>query len=329
MRIPKILFEVAALLLILIVVFYVWRYAGQWIDTNVSGFKGADLKTNDIEARGLYGDKFGAVNALFSAFAFAGIIFTIFLQRRDINQTRTAFESQNETANHERFDSTFFQLLTLHNEITSTLSDLESSGKKSFESFNEKLRQSGEFFPLYIALSKLQTQEVRSLRDSKSIDGISTAQLTEADRSNIKLSINKGPAGCDNFLDTSVEMHEMDIARAYSLAATEHIDKYSHYFRNLYHILNFIKESKLIKDLEKSLYIKIVRSQLSETELVALFYNSITSVRLPGREEMELGHPKMGKLLAEFDILQNMSPRSLIHPIHLAIFKKNNPGTKT
>jgi len=56
---------------------------------------------------------FGVVNALFSGLALAGVIFTIFLQskelslqRDELKQTRSVFEKQ-------QFESTFFQLLKL------------------------------------------------------------------------------------------------------------------------------------------------------------------------------------------------------------------------
>ncbi len=63
--------------------------------------------------RGAFGDMFGAVNALFSGLALAGVIYTIFLQskelalqRDELKQTRSVFEKQ-------QFESTFFQLLKL------------------------------------------------------------------------------------------------------------------------------------------------------------------------------------------------------------------------
>jgi hypothetical protein len=37
-----------------------------------------------LESRGQFGDMFGAVNALFSGFAFLGIIYTIYLQRNEL-----------------------------------------------------------------------------------------------------------------------------------------------------------------------------------------------------------------------------------------------------
>lgn len=38
--------------------------------------------------RGTFGDQFGAVNALFSGLAFTGLIYTIILQRRDLEIQR-------------------------------------------------------------------------------------------------------------------------------------------------------------------------------------------------------------------------------------------------
>ena len=40
---------------------------------------------NDSEKQGQFGDQFGAVNALFSGLAFAGLIFTIILQKKELS----------------------------------------------------------------------------------------------------------------------------------------------------------------------------------------------------------------------------------------------------
>lgn len=42
------------------------------------------LKGLEPQIRGTFGDMFGAINALFSGLAFAGIIFTILLQRKEL-----------------------------------------------------------------------------------------------------------------------------------------------------------------------------------------------------------------------------------------------------
>ena len=85
--------------------------------------------------RGTFGDMFGAVNALFSGLAFAGLIVTLLyqkeelkLQREELAQTREElkgqreeFEEQNKTMKRQRFENTFFNMLSLQQEIVANL----------------------------------------------------------------------------------------------------------------------------------------------------------------------------------------------------------------
>ncbi len=50
----------------------------------------------DAPTRGQIGDQFGAVNALFSGLAFAGIIYTIFLQRTELGLQREELAATRE-----------------------------------------------------------------------------------------------------------------------------------------------------------------------------------------------------------------------------------------
>ena len=317
--------EIFSFLFIFLMVVLFWGAMWWWIDSSVK----TTSPTETIgSARGTFGDKFGAINALFSGLAFAGLITTIMLQRRELAETREAFEKQVVNVNIQRFDSTFFQLIALHNDITAKLSVLSKEGRQAFTVFNEQLRQSDADFPVYLALSKLDRPEVRNIIQLKTIPENCKIKLEEADRANITTSLTDGGTiACENYLDENQEMQQKKIELAYTKAALIHIDNFSHYFRNLYHLLRFIKESELINSEEKRRYTKILRSQLSEPELFALFYNSLCSIKLPGRETMELGFPKMSALLQEFDILQNLSPRSIYHPMHRALFKDNYKGS--
>lgn len=317
-----VLLDLLLLLLIMALVLGVWAWGWSWIDANEELNSASDA----LAARGQFGDKFGAINALFAGCAFAGIIFTIFLQSREIRQTKSMLEEQLTGANKNRFDGTFFELVRLHSDITAKLADLQHNGRHAFKAFHERLISSDADFPAFCALNKFTREEIRVIRDARSIPDEFKSRLQAADISNLETALERGTACCDNYLDDTPALHEEKVRKAYTLAAEHHIDNYSHYFRNLYHALRFIKESELIGNAEKQRYAKILRSQLSEPELVGLFYNSLTSITLPGREGMELGHPKMGKLLKEYDILQNLSPRAILHPKHQEIFNKNNGG---
>lgn len=80
------------------------------------------------EDRGTFGDMFGAVNTLFSGLAFAGIIYTIYqqgtelkLQRIEVAKTNEQLENQAKTMNIQRFENTFFQLISMHQEIIANI----------------------------------------------------------------------------------------------------------------------------------------------------------------------------------------------------------------
>lgn len=307
--------EVTILILVLLAISLIWMGAWWWIDNYIISSTPSD---SDAAVRGQFGDKFGAINALFSGFAFAGIIFTIFLQRRDLRETHAVMS-------HERFDNTFFQLLQVHITISDKLAVRGGfSGKQAFEAFNTHLKSCDVDFHAFCALQKLSRDQIRKIIDDGAISRELFQPLDESDISNLTESRTRGVSTFNNFLDTSISMHEQKIVSAYMKSASQYIDDFSHYFRNLYHILKFIEESSLISDTERNRYSRFVRAQLSQSELVAIFYNSISKISLPGRENIELGHPKMGRLLKKFDILQNLNPRNLIHPTHISIFDVNN-----
>src|SRR5688572_12156307 len=85
----------------------------------------------DKEDRGPFGDMFGAINALFSGLAFAGVIYAnrlqraeLRLQKYELKLTRAELQGQkeqlslqNDTLKRQNFESTFFQQLRLHNDI--------------------------------------------------------------------------------------------------------------------------------------------------------------------------------------------------------------------
>ena len=72
-------------------------------------------------ARGTFGDSFGVVNALFSGLAFAGVICAILLQKKELELQRAEIREQKETLQKQNFESSFFQLLGLHNDIVNSM----------------------------------------------------------------------------------------------------------------------------------------------------------------------------------------------------------------
>ena len=88
------------------------------------------LPANSVEVcpPALFGDSFGVVNALISAFAFAGMIVTFRLQRTELKMQREElaaqreeFSQQNETMRLQRFENTFFHMMELQQDIVNDL----------------------------------------------------------------------------------------------------------------------------------------------------------------------------------------------------------------
>ncbi|MGO4953090.1 hypothetical protein [Paenibacillus sp. S25] len=73
------------IVLIALGIFGVWAGSGWAINTWINA-----------SYRGTFGDMFGAVNALFSGLAFAGLIYTISVQRDELQEQKKAIEMQTE-----------------------------------------------------------------------------------------------------------------------------------------------------------------------------------------------------------------------------------------
>lgn len=233
--------------------------------------------------RGTFGDMFGAVNALFSGLAFAGLIVTLLyqkeelqLQREELAQTREElkgqkeeFKEQNETLKRQRFENTFFNMLSLHQEIVKSFEFTEINTKRSFshgdfvESTVPKSRTGLDYFKysfeqIPCGLNKQSYRGIRGVLLNHSIDGYKESSVP-------------------TILD--------------------------HYFRNLYRIIKFVDESPLLLDIhERYQYTSIVRGQLSRYELLWLFYNGLSVY----------GNDKFKPLIEKYALLKNIRVELLV-----------------
>lgn len=314
-------------LLIAVVLGLCW---GGWylIDHYVEPAPGETLTA----ARGAFGDKFGALNAVFSALAFAGIIFTILLQRRElsfqrneIRESKKQIEKQNELIGRQRFESTFFNLLRLQGESTSRLELLSNRGGEACGAFHVALSECDPHFPVFACLAKLERESIRKIKvvENRILDFCPS--LESSDVSTLDDARKGLPEAFDTYLDENLEMHSGKIKKAYEKVATQHFYKFSHYFRGLFNIISLVDSYNDLDDESRKSYAEMLRAQLSDAELVCLFYSCLMSYSLPGRSP-ELGCPGLGQLLVKYDFLKNMNWNYLIHPIHREIFNRNNGG---
>ena len=239
---------------------------------------------NEDNNKALFGDSFGAVNALISAFAFAGMIVAVMLQRHELRlqrhelrqtyeemeQQTTQMSEENKTFRIQRFENTFFQMLGLLESITNQLSfsylpQAKSKGNLSFrpeEEFvegRELFREAFEKVPHQIGTPT--GDPARPAR--RAVSGM---------RGLLK---EEGLTGYNNSYSPTY---------------------FDHYFRMIYRILKYTKESRLIEEDERYNYACILRAMLSRYELVWLYYNGLSPV----------GRDKLKPLLEHFCILKNL-----------------------
>ena len=83
---------------------------------------GLSLSPESENTRGIFGDMFGAVNAVFSGLAFAGIILSLYMQRielkiqrkelkltrKEVKKTNKQFRLQNQTMELQKFEKHIF-----------------------------------------------------------------------------------------------------------------------------------------------------------------------------------------------------------------------------
>ncbi len=238
--------------------------------------------------RGTFGDMFGAVNALFSGLAFAGLIATLLyqreelkLQREELAQTREElkgqreeFEEQNKTMKRQRFENTFFNMLSLQQEITHNLS------------YENPIQDEAELM--------MYDVKQRAYKNRAVFEGLYTNAI-----------INYDGSLCYGGIINKLAIHG---CAAYSLVRG--LSFLDHYFRHLYRIFKYVDTSDSISEDERYEYACIIRSQLSDYELVMLFYNCLTAN----------GLAKFKPLIEKYSIFNNLRIELLADIEHIKLY---------
>ena len=195
------------------------------------------------------------------------------LQTEELSETRKIYEEQNKTMKRQRFENTFFNMLSLQQEIVANLS-VESKEVKRGE----------------VVIKNYKGREVFE----KIYEGINVYVLYEEITIGIKENVY-------NKIENYNEYRWL-------------ISRFDHYFRHLYHIFKYIDETDLIDEKERYDYASIVRSQLSDYELVMLFYNCLAQ-KDNGAEEN-----KFKPLIETYAIFNNLREDLLAKKDHYKLY---------
>lgn len=269
-----------SILLIGGVIFTVLVYAGVLI------YLTWPISELSISNSGVFGDSFGLLTSLFSGLAFAGLIITIVmqkkelaLQREELSLTREELsgqkqemQAQNETLKVQRFENTFFKMLEFlencRNDVFYQSQGSSFEGKDAIKQLYERYTKVhlGEY------IIEHHNQKWMFKEDCKTEEGI---------------------------------------VREYNEFYKQYGDELGQYYRTLYNVLKLVDRANFLD--EKTIYTNLVRAQLSRYELSLLFYNCLS----------DYGREKMVPLVKDYKILKHLEP-SVLPEDNLNIWQKFN-----
>lgn len=288
-----------------------------------------DLKYSNLTERGSFGDKFGFINSLFSGLALAGIIYSIFLQQKELSHQRTELKETKEEFKDQNFQTTFFNLLKIQNQlandISATIGDLSSYDKENYkEIIGRKFFNQSKFQLLRInkALDSIRYSNYSRWTEEDNYEhGPSNSWDAEDLTKSMKQAFTLKYFQIDKDMwENSKEQSPIERAeRLYAIFFNKFHFAIGHYFRHIYHILLFVEETekekitktndvrekeKIQKDFKQ--YAEFIQAQMSTPELFLLFYNA-------------LSFPKLQRLLIKYNTLENLPIEDLISEEHNVI----------
>jgi len=77
------------------------------------------------------GDTFNILTSLFTGLAFAFVVISVTLQKKELEETRKEFKGQREALENQQFDNKFFQMLNVFNNVIETIK-LHNENKEIF-----------------------------------------------------------------------------------------------------------------------------------------------------------------------------------------------------
>lgn len=191
---------------------------------------------------------------------------------------------QSKTSKVQQFENTLFNLIYLQNDILSGISKGEHHGR--------------QVFSLAVAI----VQQVLDGELFTSDDGAGGTIVRKEAIVNLEHAKNI-------FRSQYIENYYKDFE-----------DAFSHYFRNLYHILKYIHQSTLINDRLKHFYASLVRAQLSQNQLHVWMFNAMWP---------EHGNPNALYLIKKYNMFKNFNEDTVTPAVWWEYFEELTKNVRT
>lgn len=222
---------------------------------------------------GEWGDFFGGVlNPILTFIMFMGLLITIVIQQEELKETRVelkrsadALGEQGAGMKRQNFESTFFKMLSIHNDIVNSI-DLVNS--------NNRITSGRDCFNVFY--TRFNKEYRKHVEQGK-------GRYTE----------------------------QQYIELAYQIFWKNHQTELGHYYRYLYNIVRFVEE----EGFEGGPYLRLIRAQISDQELLLLFYNCVTK-----------NGGNFTRLVEKYALLDNMPKIRILNEEHLSLLDSTAYG---
>ncbi|MFN1217655.1 putative phage abortive infection protein [Chryseobacterium kwangjuense] len=201
--------------------------------------------------------------------------------RLELAGQKLEMKEQNETLKLQKFENTFFNLLSLHHQIVDGIDEIEA--KETSKGGRDLLKERSSFVA-HVNRNENKTVEHVIIRGRDVFKNSYQYLMNRIERKSET-----------DFLDNYMVV--------YSSVQTD----FGHYFRNLYRIIKFIDETQFMEDEAKNFqnqykYTSMVRAQLSDYESLWLFYNCLSTN----------GKEKFKPYIEKFALFKNL-PKEKVH----------------
>lgn len=214
--------------------------------------------------------------------AYIGGVAGVFLTLLTIILLIITLYSQNKNATISQFESSFFELLRLHKEITDRIGGTVD--------IPIKYESGGDEFTGLTYFEKL-SKEIQKTFDNNA-DYILKKHYDDTNYKHILEDKTQMQKTIDSFYNELYQGRESELG---------------HYFRSLYHLIKFVNDSQIGN---KKRYIELIQAYLTDSELHCTFYNGVA---IYGRERLK-------PLLDDYSFLENIKPKGEIFEKQFEMF---------
>lgn len=313
-------FESIGIIIFLIVLYFSYNYFNGIFNSLYNNSK----TTECHEIYGYFGSYVGGVLGTIIGFV------TLFFVYITYTSQRKELKLQRELIAQQQFESTFFNMLNVHRELKNSLRIIRNPSKIGIEVFNSIKSDYEQIFHSDKANNILKFENISTFESIEISNKVKELKSIEDKIKELKKSFtekypdgkisffNNSSGGYDVLKLTSEESNKLlkfekeRIGITYKLLFDKHKNQISHYCRNVYHILKYIRENEKNKTLGDDFnkyksYANIFQSQLNVDEQFLLFYNFI---HFNENDNVEYLHPI--NIVNHYKFLENLGSNNLL-----------------